>query len=381
MMAHIGWRLVGGVLGVVVALVVGAEAASVTTNIRVGVITNKDGPHLKIYFPAIAACNSVSSVAVADDSGTSFDRARNALAEKFGDLKTFRDPSAMLKEFRPNLVVVALPAHLAPNRIREALNAECHVLAEKPACVRPEDFVPLVALAEQKKLNLMLALPQRLAPSTVRAKEIIDAAWLGKPYGVVFHHVKDQARLTRSSYQKSWYADRDLAGGGHLIWLGIHKLDRVFFLLNDRVESVTAFTNNVGEQPIKIEDSEAVAFRFRSGMLGTFHGGYYVEGGSMQAGTTIWGSKGWMKMDDYRGPDGSTTLFRWYSTHEDAPRGVQTERLEEANPYFLLMQAAVDATRGAMAPPLTGGECLHVLKVIFGAYQSAEIGKATAIRD
>ena len=132
-MAHIGWRLVGGVLGVVVALVVGAEAAPVTTNIRVGVITNKDGPHLKIYFPAIAACNSVSSVAVADDSGTSFDRARNALAEKFGDLKTFRDPSAMLKEFRPNLVVVALPAHLAPNRIREGLNAECHVLAEKPS--------------------------------------------------------------------------------------------------------------------------------------------------------------------------------------------------------------------------------------------------------
>lgn len=45
-------------------------------DIRVGVITQQDGPHLGIYFPAIAACTSVSDVAVADASGTTFASAK-----------------------------------------------------------------------------------------------------------------------------------------------------------------------------------------------------------------------------------------------------------------------------------------------------------------
>lgn len=349
------------------------------SEIRVALITQQDGPHLGIYFPAIANSSSISRVAVADSSGTTFESAKRMLG-KHADFEPYRDSAVMIRDFRPNLVVLALAAHRAPARIQEALAAGCHVLAEKPACVRVEDFRPLVKLAKENKLNLMLALPSRLAPDTLRAKEIVDAGWLEKPYGVTFFQVKDQARLTSPTYQKSSFAHRDKAGGGHLIWLGIHNLDQVFFITNDRVEQVSGFTHNVGGQPVEIEDSEAVAFKFRSGMLGTFHGGYYVEGGSYQAGTTLWGSRGWIKLSGYRGPDGSHRAFQWYSTHPDAPRGVQSEKeLAGVNSYQLLVQAAIDSARGARTAPLTCDDCLHVLEVIFGAYRASETGKTQPI--
>ncbi|MAV38179.1 MAG: hypothetical protein CMJ59_22295 [Planctomycetaceae bacterium] len=342
--------------------------------IRIGVITQRNGPHLGIYFPAIANCESVADVAIVDNSGTTFASAKKMLGVH-ADFKPYRDAAVMIAEFRPHLVLVALAANRAPAPIRAALSAGCHVLAEKPACVRAEDFRPLVQLATDKGVNLMLALPSRLAPDTLRAKEIVDAGWIGKPFGVTFFQVKDQARLTGADYQKSWFAFREQAGGGHLIWLGIHNLDQVFFITNDRVEKVTGFANNVGGQPVKIEDAEAVAFQFRSGMVGTFHGGYYLEGGSYQAGTTLWGSRGWIKLAGYRGPDGSRRSFQWYSTHPDAPRGVQTENETPAvNSYQLLVQAAIDTARGARPPILTGNDCLHVLEVIFGAYRASETG-------
>ncbi len=348
--------------------------------LRVGVITQQNGSHLGIYFPAIAASTSVAEVAVADSSGTTFASAKKLLGEH-SNFKPFRDPTEMLSEFRPDLVLVSLASHAAPTRIREALSAGCHVLAEKPACVRAEDFAPLVRLASEKNLNLMLALPNRLAPATLRAKEIVDAGWLGKLYGVTFFQVKDQARLTRPDYQDSWFAFRDQAGGGHLIWLGIHDLDRVFFITDDRVARVTGFVNNVGGQPVEIEDAEAVSFQFQSGMVGTFQGGYYLEGGSYQAGTTLWGSRGWMRMSGHRGADGSQRSFQWYSTHADAPRGVQTEEERgDVNAYQLLVQAAIDAARGARTAPLSGEDCLHVLNVIFGAYRAAETGTTQSIR-
>ena len=352
--------------------------SNLLSKIRVGVITQSDGPHLGIYFRGLANARFVSGVAVADASGTTFESAKRMLG-RCTDFAEYRDPARMIAEFRPHLVLIAMAAHRAPEQIRTALSAGCHVLAEKPACVRPEDFRPLVRLARETKLNLMLALPSRLAPDTLRAREIVGCGWIGKPYGVTFHQVKDQARLTRPEYQKSWFASPNTAGGGHLIWLGIHSFDQLFFITNDRVAQVTGFVTNAGGQSVDIEDSEAVAFRFQSGMLGTFQGGYYVEGGSYQAGTTIWGSEGWIRLSGSRDLDGSKRTFQWYSTHKHAPRGVHTEDWAVVNSYQLLIQAAIDSTRGHAPAPLTGNDSLHVLEVIFGAYRASETGRVQTI--
>ena len=51
-----------------------------------------------------------------------------------------------------------LPAFTGLNTHQRALDAGCHVFAEKPACVRIEDFIPLVQKADARHLNLMLAL-------------------------------------------------------------------------------------------------------------------------------------------------------------------------------------------------------------------------------
>ncbi len=47
--------------------------------IRVGIITQADGPHLEFYLKAVAACQGVSQVAICDESGSEFERARQAL--------------------------------------------------------------------------------------------------------------------------------------------------------------------------------------------------------------------------------------------------------------------------------------------------------------
>ena len=359
----------------------GAGDTASKAKIRVAIITQQNAPHLGIYLSAVATCTAVSNVAVTDVSGTTFAAASQAWSSTYPNFRTYRRPSEMIERFHPDLVLVSLAANEEPRWIREALAAGCHVLAEKPACVQREDFAALVELTNEKNRNLMLALPNRVAPETLRAKEIIDAGWLGKPYGVTFFQTKDQARLTRPAYQESWHAKRDQSGGGHLIWEGIHDLDRVFFITGDRVEKVTGFHNNVGGQPVQIEDAEAVAFRFKSGMVGTFHGGYFVEDGSMRLSMSLWGSNGWMEISGYRGPDGSRRSFQWYSTHPQAPRGVQAEDgLPRANLYQMLVQAAVDSARGSRQAPLTGEDCLHVLSIIFGAYRASDTGVAQTIR-
>ena len=349
--------------------------------IRVGIITERDGPHLGIYLNSAAACKGISQVAVADKSGRELERARRALGKAYPKVPTYRDPAKMIGEFKPQFVMVALPAHLSPAAIELALKGDSHVLSEKPGCVRAEQFEALVKLARSKQRLLMLSLPSRVGAQSLRARQIIQQGFLGKLYSLSVLTVKDQARLTRRDYQKSWFAFKDKAGGGHLIWLGIHNMDQIHFLTGDRVVKVTAFCRNVGGQSVEIEDAEALALQFKSGMVGTFHGGYYLQGGAMQLGLTIWGSKGWLRISAHRGPEGSAQSFQWYSTHPKAPKGVQTENpTSKISGYQAFVQAAVDGARGAGPAPLTADDSLQVLKVIFAAYRASETGTAQEVR-
>lgn len=348
--------------------------------LRVAVVTERNGPHLGIYLSSLAACEGIASVAICDASGHEFDRAQKSLGTKHGKVFTFRKPETLHAKFNPQFTLVALPAHLSPPVIRQALEADSHVLTEKPGCVNAQQFEALVALAKTKKKNLMLSLPGRIDPRVLRAREIVKEGLLGKLYSVNVLQVKDQARLTRPDYQKAWYTDRKKSGGGHLIWLGIHQMDQIHFIAGEHASEVSALYGNVGGQPVNIEDAEAVSMRFPSGMIGIFHGGYFLPGGSMESSITLWGSKGWLRMGSRRGPDGTTSEFQWHSTHEKAPKGLQKEDPKGgASGYQGFVQAALAAARGTGPVHLTADESLAVLKVIFSAYQSSESGKAVKV--
>ena len=86
--------------------------------------------------------------------------ARKALGQKLTSFE--KDHARALAEYKPGVMaLVTLEAVQAPPVIQAALEANCYVLAEKPSCVRSEDFEPLVRLADRQHRQLMLALAHR----------------------------------------------------------------------------------------------------------------------------------------------------------------------------------------------------------------------------
>ena len=174
----------------------------------------------------------------------------------------------------------------------------------------------------------MLALANRINPEIVAARAIMESEQIGKLYGLEMHLVADQTRLTRQTYQQQWFAQKHRAGGGHLIWLGIHWLDLAMHITGSSITEAAGFTANIGGQPIDIEDSAAAAFRFDNGVLGTITSGYYLDKG-YHSHIKIWGV-GWM--DSYRTDEGSTVELvrdqrRKCGTHPDVGWGERASRL------------------------------------------------------
>jgi predicted dehydrogenase len=343
--------------------------------ISTGVLTEATGGHLGSYLQGFASARGVGRVAVSDPTGKKFDQAKSILGDRLEGL--YRSHREMLQKARPKLVVVTLEGHHSPPAIRMALEAGCHVITEKPGCARLEDFEPLVTLAQSQKKELMLAMSTRVSQAIQKARELIRKGYLGKPYSATMDWISDQTRLTRPEYQRSWLSFKDKAGGGKLIFHGIHYLDLIQFLTGDRIDRITSLCENVGGQPIEVEDAAVVSFRLSKGLVGTLNTGYYLDE-DYQNQVRVWGSKGWFHLDL---PYGETV--KWYSTHPEAPRGVQFfQYQDDPNPPYLygpLVQEAVDAALGLSQPPMTAQECLHLMRVIFAGYRAAETGRTQEV--
>ena len=341
--------------------------------IPVAILTHAAGPHLDAYFSALAASTEVSEVSVADPSGSTFAAAQKALGPKLK--ATGKDVVAVLREAKPTMALVTMEAVLAPAAIDAALEQGCHVLAEKPACVRASDFAPLVLKAEAKHLHLMLAFANRLKPEAREARRLVSEGRFGKLYGIEIHLVADQTRLKNADYRQSWMGQKARAGGGHLTWLGIHWLDLALFITGTEVEAVAGFSGNVGGQPMDVEDANAAALRFSNGMLGTMTSGYYLDRGYHQH-IKVWGEKGWLEMNQQ-----SDVILKWYSTAEPKVSGVQSFTPPgEPGGYPPFVHACVRASAGLQPPPVTGREGLRVLDAIYAFYEAAKSGQTKSVK-
>lgn len=288
------------------ALATSAVAAQ-DKRISVALLTHAAGPHLAAYLEGLAKADEVSAVYLSDPDEQVQPAARQALGAKLA--ASFRSPDELFARHQPSLALITMEARVAPPAVKAALSAGCHVLAEKPACVKLADFEALVRQAEQAKRSLALALANRVDPVILETRRIVQSGEIGRLYGVDLQIVADQTRLTSPAYHKTWIAQKARAGGGHLIWLGIHWLDLAMFISGSRIRDVAAMTANVGGQPIDTEDSAVVALRFDNGILGTLTSGYYLDRGYHSL-LKIWGSSGWVALQRHT----QKPPLEWYSS-------------------------------------------------------------------
>ena len=347
----------------------GLYAADPSDQIDIGLIIEPGASHISGYLEVLAARKGVRSVAVAVPDKAMLENAKRQLGKRFHG-NGYMTPKQMLAKVRPALTIVTMEGVNAPAVIRMALEAGSHVLTEKPSCTKLEQFEQLAKLAQERKRHLMLAMATRSGAAVKKARHLIAAGVIGKPYSVSMVWIADQTRLTTKAYHASWLADPKRAGGGKLIYHGVHYLDVIQQLLDDPIREINGFTQNVGGQPIRVEDSAVLSFRFANGATGTHNTGYYLDHGK-QSEIRIWGSHGWLRLAHLEGQP-----LKWYSTKSGSPKEIQTFKYTDTREmYHLFFQDAIDAIRGGTPPPITTSESLRALRVVFAAYKAVATGR------
>jgi len=130
---------------------------------------------------------------------------------------------------------ICVPHHLHRVAVETACEARVHVLLEKPIANTLEDADAILARAAAAGIVLMLGFVHRFRTEVLHAKHVIESGDIGEPFSCL-----DRFCSLGGAHPPSWVWNRAAAGGGVLMYGGIHAIDRIRWLVGREVLAVTA---------------------------------------------------------------------------------------------------------------------------------------------
>lgn len=303
------------------------------------------------HLEAIGASGELQAVAVADIDA---DRAR-AAGRRFG-VTPYVSYREMVEREQPDIAVVALPHHLHREAAVFAAEHGCHILLEKPMARNEAECDAIIRAAQQHGVTLMVGHTQHFKPENRRAKELTNTGALGR-----LVMVNDTRHLHYFREERpAWFLERAKAGGGILMNLGVHSVDKLQWLTDSRVVRVKASVSHFGPRG-DVEGSGLAYLETDSGVAATISQSGYK--GAAKDETELIFTGGMLKLVSGKG--------LWMSDGGEYRR-VDVE--EEVDPFALQFAELLQAIRSGSEPECSGAYGKSVVCVVEAMYRSHCLG-------
>jgi predicted dehydrogenase len=163
-------------------------------------------------------------------------------------------------------VVIAVPPAFHRDLALEALAAGKHVLVEKPAFPRMEDYHAVAAARDAAGRVVIVGENDHYKPLAVRLRALVAEQAIGD---MVFAHFTTIARRLKTA--DDWRNDESMAGGDAFFEEGIHWL-HIAGSLGPRITAIHGYRPSASrEGPDRRAKSMMVAFRYDNGAVGSLY--------------------------------------------------------------------------------------------------------------
>jgi predicted dehydrogenase len=182
----------------------------------------------------------------------------------------YRDAQEMFLREKLDIVSVCTPNKFHKPLTIAALEAGCHVLCEKPMAMNTAEARAMLDAAKRAGKRLMINFSYRFSTPSWALKAQVDAGALGDIYfaRTIWHRRRGIPGFG------GWFGQKELAGGGPIIDLGVHRLDLALWLMGypKPVWVLASTYNAIGSRIAKekgakfdVEDLGVALIKFQNG--------------------------------------------------------------------------------------------------------------------
>jgi predicted dehydrogenase len=293
-----------------------------------------------------------------------------AFAEKFGIRCCYTSVEQLLDEGGADALVIGTPNFLHEPQSIAALERGVHVLVEKPMAMNATEAEQICEAAEKSRATLMVAHCWRFDKDVLWLKEQTDK--LGKiirtkGYGVHAHWGPS-----------GWFTQKELAGGGAMIDMGIHALDTARFLLGDP-QPVSVYAR-IGTyyKDFDVDDTGVIIVTWDNGTVSYIESGWWQpHSDGPEAATQLYGTQGFGQLFPTRLelPNVEEEKLDVIDAGFDFPRAEHCPQ----SMYNAQMAHFIECIRSGKMPVSGGAEGLMNMRIVDAAYESARTGKVVEL--
>lgn len=267
-------------------------------------------------------------------------------------------------------VIVATPNKFhAPISIA-ALEAEKHVICEKPLARTPDEAHEMVEAARKNKVFLKTGSNLRYFSNARKAKELVDSGVIGKPLFIRGWIGHDGKKILHA-----WNVKKDISGGGTILDNGAHILDLFRWFAGDFSECF-GYVKTL-HMPIDVEDNGMGLFRAGDGRMAFVQSSWTEWSGYMYM--EVYGSEGSVIIDN-RGEKVVNT-GKWVVTSnttytaKDGSRQLFDYSAEPPQSYELELKDFIDCVKKKRQPMASGHDGMKVVEMANAIYESSRKGR------
>ncbi|TQO38999.1 putative dehydrogenase [Arenibacter algicola] len=281
--------------------------------------------------PAMLSCQYGEVYAIASRST---EKAQN-IAEQFGIPEFYGSYEELLADKEVDAIYIPLPNHLHVQWAIKALEADKHVLVEKPVGLSSKEAERL--LQETKKyphLKVMEAFMYRHHPQWIKVKELVDQKAIGdiKTIQSSFSFFEDDPNSIVNSKE---------FGGGSLMDIGCYPISLSRFMFNSEPKSISSVIEY--HPDFKVDVLASGILEFETGTSVFFSSTQLADNQQAQ----IFGTKGNIKFELPFNPPIDRPSKIWVTIGDDC----QTIEFETCNQYTIQADLFALAIRNNTAVP------------------------------
>jgi len=315
----------------------------------------------------------VGEVAICDTNKVKLDE----VGDKHNIARRYTDYDRMLAEEKPDIVSVTVPNFLHLPFTVKALEAGAHVLCEKPMARNSAEAEEMLRTAKRCGKKLMINFNQRFQKEVMALKHVIDNGGLGDIYFV------------RTVWQRRrgvpwWYpleGGLTTCGGGALIDLGVHVLDRAMWLCGfptpdwvlgntfSKLSHVEAAARGI--KNFEVEDMAVAMIRMKNGAMLELEASWAGNRENEVVMTRLYGTHGGAVIETVIKPE-RETYHKLFLEEDGELRDFDVNDFDIApgNVRYAFLDAVVNDTD----VPCTPEQGLQINKILDAVYKSAATG-------
>ena len=292
-------------------------------------------------------------------------------AEEFSIPYQYATVEDLLREKKVDALVVSTPNALHAPQSIAALQAGVHVLVEKPLAMNSAEAEKMLATSEKSGALLMAAYCYRFHPAVRWLRTQVEAGRVGKILRTKGYSVHVNWG------PQGWFTQKELAGGGALIDMGIHILYITRYLLGDLQPKRVYAKIDTFYRDFNVDDTCSLMIEWENGIFTYIETGWWQpHSDGQEISAQLYGTAGFGEVFPTR-----LTIpgSGWRDEVEKLPEvegldGFPREMMMEKQ-----MKYFIDCIREGKKPVPGGFEGWTDMRIIDSAYTSAQTGNVISL--